>query len=83
MATNGSLTPPPDLSQLPHDSKQPDIIACVVLTWAFAFLTVCARFYTKIAISRTRLGASEWLLLAALVRVAPGVGDPEHSSLKD
>jgi len=72
MATNGSAPPLPDPSRLPHDSKQADIIACVVTTWAIALATVAARFYTKISISKSRPGASEWCLLAALVRSVPG-----------
>jgi hypothetical protein len=71
-APSGGLMPPPpdfgDLSLLPHDSRQDDIIACVVVTWLIGAAFVAARFYTRLAINGSVIGASEWTILAACVR---------------
>jgi hypothetical protein len=56
-----------DPSTLPHDSKRPDIIACVVVTWFIGAAFVASRFYTKIAINRSKIGWSEWTILLACV----------------
>ena len=56
-----------DPALLPHDSLQDDIIACVVVTWLIGAGFVAARFYTRIAINGSQLGASEWTILAATV----------------
>jgi len=72
MSSLTGVMPPPfdfgDLSLLPHDTKQDDIIACLVVTWAIGAAFVAARFYTRVAINGSTLGASEWTILAACVR---------------
>jgi hypothetical protein len=69
--SNGFIPLPPefaDPSTLPHDSQQPNLIACVVLTWFLGACFVAARLYTKIAIARSRLGYSEYFIVASCVR---------------
>lgn len=56
-----------DPALLPHDSKRPAIIAAGVITLFLSSLFVAARFYTRMFITRTRIGASEWLVLSAWV----------------
>ncbi len=68
MASNATASPYGDLSKLPHDTKQPDIIASAVVTWLIAAGFVAARFYTRMAIGGARPSGSEWALFAALVR---------------
>ncbi|KAL1894399.1 hypothetical protein Sste5346_005901 [Sporothrix stenoceras] len=66
-ATSVAASPFGDPALLPHDSKKPDIIASGVITLFLAGLFVAARFYTRLFITRTRLGASEWLVLSAWI----------------
>jgi len=69
----GVLPPPPDfgdLSLLPHDTLQDDIVACLVVTWLIGAAFVGARLYTRLAINGHALGASEWTILAACVRLS-------------
>src|SRR3569833_1092731 len=68
VASNASLvTPFGDTSKLPHDSKQNDIVASAMITWLIGALFLAARCYTKLTINRSRLGASERTMLAAVV----------------
>ncbi len=72
MPMNAStMSPYGDLSKLPHDSKQADIIASSVICWVIAAAFVAARFYTKIIINRASPSGSEWCLLASCVRLFP------------
>ncbi|CAK7199424.1 hypothetical protein SEUCBS139899_002104 [Sporothrix eucalyptigena] len=56
-----------DLSKLPHDSKKPAIIAAGIITLFLSGCFVAARFYTRMFITRTRIGASEYLVLLAWI----------------
>ncbi len=64
---NMTMSPYGDLSKLPHDTKQPDIIASAVVTWLIAAAFVGARFYTRVTINRASPSGSEWCLVASLV----------------
>lgn len=58
-----------DPATLPHDSRRDDVVACAVVCFAIAALFVGLRFYTRTKIVKV-LAASDWFLLAALVRTA-------------
>jgi len=73
LASNATGPQGVPLALLPHDSKQPDIIACGLITWLIAAAFVWMRFYTRVAINRIRLGPSEWTILAALVSQHPSM----------
>ncbi|KJR89713.1 uncharacterized protein SPSK_06256 [Sporothrix schenckii 1099-18] len=66
-ATFALVSPFGDPALLPHDSKKADIIASGVITLFLAGCFVAARFYTRMFITRTRIGASEWLVLLAWI----------------
>ncbi|KIH87359.1 hypothetical protein SPBR_04955 [Sporothrix brasiliensis 5110] len=66
-ATFALVSPFGDPTLLPHDSKKADIIASGVITLFLAGCFVAARFYTRMFITRTRIGASEWLVLLAWI----------------
>ncbi len=51
---------------LPHDSVQPNLVACAVVTWLIGLAFVVLRFYTRRFIINV-LGVSDWLILASLV----------------
>ncbi|CAK7221958.1 hypothetical protein SCUCBS95973_004676 [Sporothrix curviconia] len=55
------------LSTLPHDSKKPNIIAAGIVTLFLSGCFVAARLYTRMFITRTRVGASEFLVLLAWI----------------
>lgn len=55
-----------DVSKLPHDNIQPNIIACAVVTWVIAAVFVALRFYTRGLIIRV-LGWTDWCIFLALV----------------
>lgn len=60
---------PVNPANLPHDSRKKDVIACAVVCFAIAALFVGLRFYTRTRVVRV-LAASDWFLLAAVVRIA-------------
>lgn len=62
-ATSPTVTP----ADLPHDTLQPNIIACAAITWVIAATFVGLRFYARKRILNA-LNSSDWLILVALVR---------------
>ncbi len=85
-ATANSTAPPVPMGPnpaLPHDSLQPNIIVCVIVTWLFAMAFVWARFYTKSSINRAKLTSSEWCLMVALVRTRAPSPRPPPSPVAD
>lgn len=60
---------PADVSpaELPHDSLKNGVIACAVVCFGIAAIFVGLRFYTRTRIIKV-LAASDWFLLASLVR---------------
>jgi len=60
--------PPLDLSKLPHDSLQANIVFAAVICWLISFGAVIARFYTRRVIVRV-VGATDWCILVACVRI--------------
>ncbi|OAA63522.1 hypothetical protein SPI_03685 [Niveomyces insectorum RCEF 264] len=62
---NITATPSPNSPDLPHDSKQGAIVASTIIVLLIAAAFVVARFYTRIVITRNKLGSSEWLVLVA------------------
>ncbi|CAK7218925.1 hypothetical protein SBRCBS47491_003671 [Sporothrix bragantina] len=75
-ATSTAVSPFGDLSKLPHDSKKPDIIAAGIVTLFLSGCFVAARLYTRMFITRTRVGASEFLVVLAWI-FAFGVTIPQ------
>ncbi|KAK3693354.1 hypothetical protein B0T22DRAFT_496179 [Podospora appendiculata] len=60
-------TPPPALPpNLPHDSRQVNIIAASVICWVIAAVFVALRFYTRGVIIRV-IGWTDWSILLALI----------------
>lgn len=56
-----------DPATLPHNSLADDVIICAILCFIIAAVSVGLRFYTRARIAKT-LAASDWVLLASLVR---------------
>ena len=63
---------PVDPATLPHDSLKKDVIVCSVICFAIAAIFVGLRFYTRTRIVKV-LAASDWFLLAAVVRISSHV----------
>jgi hypothetical protein len=61
-----NLKPLVTTGPLPHDNLGPNIIACAAATWTISAIFVGLRFYTRKALLNV-LGASDWLILAALL----------------
>lgn len=59
-------TAPAPIPNLPHDSRQGNIIAASVVTWVIAAVFVGLRFYTRGRIVRA-LNSSDWCILISLV----------------
>ena len=59
-----------DPATLPHDSLSDGVIVCAVLCFVIAAVFVALRFYTRTRILKV-LAASDWFLLASLVRRSP------------
>lgn len=57
-----------DPASRPHESRKADVIACAVICFAIAAVFVALRFYTRTRIVKV-LAASDWFLLAAVVRL--------------
>lgn len=60
---------PIDPATLPHDSLKTNVIACSVACFSIAAVFVGLRFYTRTRIVKA-LAASDWFLLASVVRVS-------------
>jgi len=48
------------------ETRQVNIIVCDVLMWAFAFILMVLRLYTRGLLTRA-IGSEDWVLLAAVV----------------
>ncbi|KAK4157168.1 hypothetical protein C8A00DRAFT_11927 [Chaetomidium leptoderma] len=58
---------PPGLISNPSETRQANIIACAVITWAIGAIFVGLRFYARGYLLRNVIGVEDWLMVVALV----------------